>query len=47
MSIPEVKTGDSPAGADIEFKMACEKAFDTWLYYNHPTYKYHNKPKNA
>lgn len=36
LNYPEVKSGDFPPDATMEFDDACETAVDRWLTWNHP-----------
>jgi len=36
---PEVKTGDFPPDATIEFSEACRLAVNRWLMFNYPTHR--------
>ncbi|CAK1331633.1 MULTISPECIES: hypothetical protein [Burkholderia] len=37
-SFPEVKSGDLPVQAVLQFNKACEQAVAVWLKSNHPNY---------
>ena len=44
---PEVKTGDFPPDATIEYAKACRLAVDRWLRFNYPMHRLSRTPWGA
>ncbi len=44
-NFPEVKTGDFPPDAEIEYSEACRLAVDRWLGINYPMHRLSKTPR--